>query len=251
MSIKSGEEVTACYPQDPALSFAKRQAAIHELWSFTCTCRKCSLLIAERNESDVRLRQYRSIRDRYIGADNEDTWKIVGFKETWVKIGQAIDLLVQEDLRSEVVNCWLSRFEASVRWGNEARALEAGKQWLKEVMKIGDVVSRDDMVTVKQVCKRIGWRAFEAEEPEVSQCSALWAGIQSGTELTIQSGDDSGEEYTTRWASRGTRGKRRSSTSAGSARSPLVTNPYQARKAVAETGRRRSARHTVIVGMEE
>lgn len=146
---------------------------LQESWSFTCTCPKCSLPIQQRKESDNRLREYRSIRDRYIGVDNEDTWKVVGLRESWTKIGRAIELLVKEELVAEMVDCWWSRFELSVRWGQEERAIQAGKQWLKGAMKIGDQVSRDDMISVKQVDRHGGWRAFEGYEPEVSQCCSL------------------------------------------------------------------------------
>lgn len=78
-----------------------------------------------------------------------------------------MELLVMENLVSEIAECWLSRYEVSVRWGKVAKAYEAGRQYLKEVVKVGDHASEDVVRSVRRFDLRPDWKAFEVHEPEV------------------------------------------------------------------------------------
>lgn len=174
LPIPTGAEITACYLQDSALSFSERQAILQHSWSFTCTCPKCALSPALRHTSDRRLKEYRQIRDQYIGVENADIWQAVGRDETWRKIGRAIELLMQEDMQSEVADCWLSRHQASVRWGDARGAEEAGRRWLEEIGRAGDQVGRNDMKRLESFDKTPEWREFEAFEPGVSNHQTMF-----------------------------------------------------------------------------
>ena len=136
-------------------------------WSFTCTCPRCSSTPADRRASDERLREYRKLHRAYLGDDREAAWSLVGLERSWREIGRAIELLINEGLQSEVADCWLERFEVSIQWGSTHRAKMAGQRWLEEQTKVGGQVSPDVVESVKNFAKRIGWRAFETDEPKV------------------------------------------------------------------------------------
>lgn len=120
------------------------------------------------------MKRYRVIRDRYIGNDNSENWAILGFQECWIKIKEGLRLIEREERYREVADCWESLFHLSVGWGEHAKALEAGKEWMSELARTGDMLKGAEFECTKNPETVDGWCKFlEIAEIEVSLSSHL------------------------------------------------------------------------------
>ena len=169
LPIQANEEVTACYLDDHAQLYAERQAFLLANWGFTCNCRQCFTSKSKREASNKQLKRYQVIRERYIGDDNAENWEILGFQECWARIEEGIRLLTREERYNEVADCWESLFHLAVGYGEHAKALDAGRGWIAELARTGDILEEVELRCLRDPEILEDWGRFiKAVDNEVS-----------------------------------------------------------------------------------
>jgi hypothetical protein len=168
LPIAVNEEVTACYLDDHTELYDPRQSFLLENWGFNCRCERCPTSRTKSMASDKCLARYRVIRERYIGHDNSENWEILGFPECWAKMKEGIRLMEVEERYGEVAQCWESLFRLAVGWGEHAKALEAGKGWVNELVQRGQSLDDAEMRCLRDPETVAEWCRFtEVAEIEV------------------------------------------------------------------------------------
>lgn len=198
LPIAPNQEITASYLDDHTELFNERQEILYQYWGFRCRCEQCLLPKSLQLASDVHLRRYRLIRDRYIGNDNAENWQVFGFRDCWSKIKQAIGLLEKEERWTEIADCWESLFHVAVGWGERSEAIEAGRCWAAELAKTGDHMSDTERECIEKPEDLEHWCSLIGpEEIEVSTESSLRTDRQIAPEAE-SSGD---EDFESHWRS--------------------------------------------------
>lgn len=167
VNIAAGEEITACYLQEPLLPHASRRSILRGTWSFACTCPRCSVPLDERREADARLEICRQIKNSFIGIENEDTWRVVDSKQCAIEIETLISHLQEKGLVGELSECYFALWALNVRWGKGEEAKQAGRRWLAHNDAMQEPVDEFTRQTVENPQTILAWRAFLKDEPEV------------------------------------------------------------------------------------
>jgi hypothetical protein len=121
-----------------------------------------------RAEDDDRRSRFREIRDSYINIDDPDTWQSEGLVVCSTKIKKAIKLLEEGKQFAEIGDCRWSLFILSARWGDEEKAKREGSAWLKQMVKMGDVVADQSRAQVKRPRTALDWGMYDDDGSGVS-----------------------------------------------------------------------------------
>jgi hypothetical protein len=121
-----------------------------------------------RAEDDDRRSRFREIRDSYVNIDDPDTWQSEGLVVCSTKIKKGIKLLEEGKQFEEIGNCRWSLFILSARWGDEEKAKREGSAWLKQMAKMGDVVTDQVRAQVKRPRTALDWGMYDDDGSGVS-----------------------------------------------------------------------------------
>ncbi|KAI0836987.1 SET domain-containing protein [Hypoxylon sp. FL0890] len=122
--IEESEEITIVYSR-AFEAYAERQRFLQDKFSFTCECELCSLPLAKREESDLRLRELKSL-DEFIG---QLQWGKFNPQLVLQLVYNMIRLFEAEDIWDiRLARPYNDAFEAAIENGDETRAKVFGER---------------------------------------------------------------------------------------------------------------------------
>jgi hypothetical protein len=147
--IEEGQEITITY-LSCTTPYAERQRFLQEKFIFDCKCELCSLLPAQREESDLRLSKIRSI-DEAIG----DLDEIISDPKIGLHLVHGMFRLFEEEgiWDASIPRAYYDAFQIAIANGDEARAkVFAERSYLAKTVIEGE--DSPEAIRIKRLAER-------------------------------------------------------------------------------------------------